>query len=267
MTTPFWQHAETWAQRALESGWVEKWVEGAIFPREMVAFLATCEEQRVVDVVESGRQDAYSTLILADYARAHAGRLVSIDLELDAERDLRGREPLQGFAEVKFCKGDATRELGRQVAGLRGPTAVLIDGPKHLMALTLNFAAASFPAVRVVAQHNLIEGAQDRALFAQRARSAVFYEDMPGTPGPYWDKLTAAETSHCVAVGAARSLERSSLGIAVVQDRRRLMRTVSPRLGFSQPALVALCWRLGWFGAVPRLFRGSARAAALVRRR
>jgi hypothetical protein len=260
-----WRYADKWASRALDHGWVEKWVEGAIFPRELVAFMAVCESRGVTSIVESGRQDAFSTLVLAEYTEEHAGVLVSIDLELDPARDARARKRLTQFRSIRYCRGDASRHIASEIAAVHGPVAVVIDGPKHLPALALNFAAAALPTVAVVAQHNLLSGAPDHRLFSHRAGGPVFYEDWPGTPGPAWTRLGELEREFCSAAGAARSLERSSLGIVDITNRRRLVSTVSPGLRLYQPFVVAALWRCRLFALVPLLFRVSAKAGALVR--
>src|SRR5712691_8115121 len=63
------QSMERWARIALDDDWVGSWLEGAIFPTEIVFFLASCEANGIRYIIESGRQDGYSTRILGEYAR------------------------------------------------------------------------------------------------------------------------------------------------------------------------------------------------------
>ena len=147
---------EAWAGHALRESWVDKWVEGAIFPREMVFFLSVCELNGVVNIIESGRQDGYSTRILGFYARKHGGLASSIDMESDRKRAFRCRLELCGNPYLSLLRVECRSLLGPLLfSDTAVPTAVLIDGPKGYLAMGLLLAASAFPWVKVGAMHNL----------------------------------------------------------------------------------------------------------------
>lgn len=253
---------EKWAGVALSLGWVKAWVEGAIFPREMVFFLARCEEIGIRCIVESGRQDGYSTAILGEYARQQGIRVYSIDYEEDRERARRCRERLRGYPELDLLTGDATVLLGQVVRAQKdGPLAILVDGPKGFWAMSLMFASAGHDWVRLLALHNLADGEPARRLFEGLADGPTFYEGIAGKAGGLWEELARAEVAFCTAAGAGRSLERSSLGVMHVSGevRTRLVSIVHPQFRLYQPPLVRSGWRLGLYRLTSYLFWLSVR--------
>jgi hypothetical protein len=241
---------ERWAAVALTDGWTEQWVEGAIFPREMVFFMAKCESAGVVNVVESGRQDGYSTEVLGQYA-AHMGGLVfSVDLDSERARADACRERLKGDPRLVLMRGNAMTLVGPLLRADPGvPTALLVDGPKGWLAMALLLAGSGFGWVRLLSMHNLEvtqpESLAQRRFFERLAAGPHFHEEV-SAQGPNWQALTRAEEEWGRKKGAVRSLDRSSLGVAVLpqgQARRRHW-TLAPRFGRYQPAALHLAWRL-----------------------
>jgi hypothetical protein len=248
------------AAELLLGGYVEKWVEGAIFPSEMAFFLASCTVQNVSVVVESGRQDGYSTEILGDWANRVAGQIVSIDLEQDAARAAACRRRLERWP-VEVIKGSAYEEFGRWTkSGSDARVAFLADGPKGWPAISM-MAAAVTDQVHIVALHNLIPDRPERALFERFGGQGAFYESAVVDPGPRWKELRAKELEASRRLGAARSLDVSSLGIIILDaEKRRNFRNMwRPEFGLHQPIIVRSLWNLGGTGASTKLYGLSYR--------
>lgn len=254
---PFAAAIERWSGLALERDWIGQWREGAIFPREMVFFLARCEAAGVRVVVESGRQDGISTAILGEFAQATGARVVSVDLEEDAARAAACRKRLAAYP-LTLVQGNAFAEIPRLVHEAGAPAALLIDGPKGWPALAMGYALARAPGLSLLALHNLHEGGRWRAQFEALAGPGAFYEQA-AHGGSNWHQLGEAEVARLH--GAARSLAASSLGVMDVAraGRGRLSRLLHRGFGASQPPLLALGWAAGAFAATRYLFSISAR--------
>lgn len=234
---------EKWSQTALREGWVERWMEGAIFPREMVFFLGVCDAHEVRVIVESGRQDGYSAELIGFYARQVGGRAYSIDFEEDGARAERCRRRLAGNPALQLVKGNGVTWVGpllRRHAPT--PSAVLLDGPKGYLAMSLFFAAAEIPGVSVCAVHN-VDYQLQKAPFASAGDEPHFHEEMAHS-GPFWNELNEAEVRHGQAVGARRSLTESTLGLLRQPEVQRLAGTLKLEVRrMDQPASIAWKWK------------------------
>jgi hypothetical protein len=238
---------ERWSAVSLDEKWVHEWKPGAIFPREMVFFLAACEAAGIVNIVESGRQDGYSTELISYYAQTRGGLAHSIDLEADHVRAGRCRRRLAGQSNLIMLKGNSVAFLGPILTGERAaPTAMLVDGPKGYLGISMLLGAAGFPWVRLGALHNLSPGSAERQTFMRLAPGPHFYEAVDGRIGEHWEALGAEEKAVCAGRQEGRSVEQSSLGIIQFcgRNRRRLVMTMSPRFGTWQPLRLFLKWRL-----------------------
>lgn len=251
--------AEVAAALVLEA-YVDRWVEGAIFPCEMAFFLARCMTEDVSVVVESGRQDGYSTEILGDWARRNGRRLVSIDLEQDSARAAACRQRL-AHLPIELVKGSAYEEFGRWSDRLRGArVGFLVDGPKGWPAISM-MAAGLGDNVRLMAIHNLTVGSGERAFFERFGGAEVFYEAALAEPGPRWRELREREVDVAIRAGAARSLEVSSLGVLMLdpERRRRVHGALRAEFGLHQPRVVRALWSLGAYRATTKLYGLSYR--------
>jgi hypothetical protein len=238
---------ERWARIALDDGWVSGWVEGAIFPTELVFFIASCEAIGIRYVVESGRQDGYSTRILGEFARRTDVRAASIDYEEDAERGRNCRARLQGYP-IDLRIGSAFELLGPMVHDApAAPIALLLDGPKGFSAVSVTAAAAADPKVALISFHNLEPDKPYRYVLEKVADAPIFYEEVLGEGGENWSDLRQAELAYCTKLGAQRSLAHSTLGVLHVgeAERRKLRRLSGASFRFYQPPLVRLGWRFG----------------------
>ena len=252
---------EHWARIALDHDWVAGWVEGAIFTTELVFFLASCEAIGVRYIIESGRQDGYSTQILGEFARRTGMRAASIDYEEDAERGRRCRARLAGYP-IDLRIGSAFELLGQMVNDSPiGPIALLLDGPKGFSAVSVTAAAAADPKVALIAFHNLESDKPYRYVIEAVADAPIFYEEVLGEGGENWSALRRAEVAHCTKLGAQRSLAHSTLGVIHVDSaqRRKLKRLWGTSFRFYQPQLVTLGWRFGLYRLTAQLYTLSFR--------
>jgi hypothetical protein len=245
---------EAAASLMLDYGLVERWVEGAIYPCELAFFIGTCLTRQVRVVVESGRQDGYSTEILGRFAQRHDVDVVSVDMEIEPHRARECRGRLQGLP-VELLVGDAYDLVGRKIDTLADTTALLVDGPKGWAALSM-IAAALRPHVAVFALHNLIGAQLDWVVSIGGRR----YEDCGIAGGPAWRELCRSEARH-VKSAVNRSNTPSTLGVVAVDEpqRLRIARSYRPEFGFHQPEIVRLLWRLGLYRLTPKLYHISHR--------
>jgi hypothetical protein len=252
---------ERWARIALDDDWVAGWVEGAIFPTELVFFLASCETHGIRYIIESGRQDGYSTRILGEYARRTGVLVASIDYEEDAERGRRCRARLAGYP-LDLRIGSAFELIGPMVRDApAAPIALLIDGPKGFSAVSVAAAAGVDPKTALISLHNLDPGKAYRGTLEAVSGEPIFYEEALAQVGDSWTTLRRAETAHCAKVGTQRSLEHSTLGVIRLGDmqRRRLRRLAGTSFKFYQPSLVRLGWHLGLYRFTAQLYTLSFR--------
>jgi predicted O-methyltransferase YrrM len=130
---------------------------GAIFPSEMALFIQLCDETGVDGIVESGRQDGYSTGLLALYGERKEIPVVSVDYEdvAYAERTEACRTRLRRFSRLRLDVGDALERFPAVLRGLKAQRiALLVDGPKGHEAIYLSAAACARAPVALVAHHN-----------------------------------------------------------------------------------------------------------------
>ncbi len=255
------QSMERWARIALDDDWVGSWLEGAIFPTELVFFLASCEANGIRYIIESGRQDGYSTRILGEYARRTGVLVTSIDYEVDAERGRRCRERLAAYP-IDLRIGSAFELLGPIIRTARAaPIALLIDGPKGFSAVSVTAVAAAARNVALISLHNLDPGTGYRTVLEEVAGAPIFHEEAHTEIGDSWSALRRAETVHCARLGTQRSLEHSTLGVIRVGDeqRRKLKRLSGASFKFYQPPLVRLGWHLGLYLLTAQLYTLSFR--------
>jgi hypothetical protein len=235
--------AEDAAALVLDGGFVPQWIDGAIFPSEMTYFIALCDTLGVKRVVESGRQDGYSTRILGAWAAAKGVEVVSIDIEWDAERAKRARDRLSVYP-VRCVKGDACAEIGRALAeDSTTPTAVLCDGPKRWPAISLLCAAAAQKNVKLLSMHNVEGGDMEDWL---RGYDVRVYEDVVRVPGTKFQQVIDQEDALDTSMTARGSYGRSSLGAIVVTDelRRRLPNATAPAFCLATPRVFRTAWAL-----------------------
>lgn len=235
--------------------YLDKWVEGAIFPSEMAFFLASCEAFGISRVIESGRQDGYSTEILADWAEIHDLEVISIDLELEKERAAACRKKLHGRSIV-LVKGSAYENFGKlSLSCPDKPTAFLVDGPKGWPALSM-MSASLASGTRLVAIHNLSEGEPTRDLFLGLGGASVFYEHALKGAGPEWNNLRQREVEFLTKRGAVRDLGCSSLGVLRLNGKAKdnFYNLRGAQFGLHQPKLVRALYKVRLFSLITKLY-------------
>jgi hypothetical protein len=252
--------ADEWSAFAIEQGWPHQWVEGAIYCREMIFFLAMCEANGIDYIIESGRQDGFSTMILGEYAKKTGKTVVSIDYEDDPKRAEACHRRLAGYP-VDLQVGDAfviLPKLLRETSGRR--VGLLFDGPKGWAALSLLLAATSFPSVSLLAMHNLAEHLLPvRYYFEGLSDQPAFYEALLKHRDGAWEAVGIMESEFAAQLGGVRSTDVSSLGVVpIVESRRReFAQTTARPFGLFQPALISAGWSRSYDRAVAQLFSQS----------
>ena len=239
---------DEWAVIALQEDWVGRWTQSAMFPSELVFLLAFCQHRRIKRIFESGRYEGYSTERLGAYAEREGADVYSVDLESRPEIAQRGRERLSKYPSVHLTKGDTYQVLGRLMQSHAGvPAALVVDGPKGFGAMSVLFAAAAFPWIRVIAMHNLDaeEHPENAAFFTHAAGRPRYYEDYPANPDGAFARLRASEIEQ-LSPKVQRPLSRSSLAVMKLDDaaREKLLWTMDRRFGPHQPLILYWRWRL-----------------------
>ncbi len=111
--------------------------ERGILNSEMLAACAVAQSLGAQIIIESGRARGQSTRTLARYFAGTGVRIISLELERDADAQY-AEEQLRPFPHVQLLYGDAFRTLPSLLerhAGQR--VALLVDGPKGLPAIDL----------------------------------------------------------------------------------------------------------------------------------
>jgi hypothetical protein len=239
---------DKWSGIALREDWVGRWTQSSMFASELVFLLAFCEQAGIGRLFESGRYEGYSTERLAAYAERQGADVYSIDLESVPEVAQRGRERLSKYPSVHLTKGDTFEVLGDIMQSHAGvPAALIVDGPKLFGAMSVLFAAAAFPWVRVIAMHNLSaeEHPETTSFFTRVAGRPRYYEDYATSPDGPFARLRAREIDQ-LSPKVQRPLERSSLAVMELDDaaRAKLLWTWDRRFGRHQPLILYWRWRL-----------------------
>jgi len=241
-----------WAKQIRE--WGIKWQTG-IYPGEMAAFLGLCECSKIRSIIESGRGDGYSTQILGEYSDRTGTKVVSIDLEADPDQSRACRERLERYRNLACLAGNAFAVLPRAAASLRGPIALLLDGPKLEPANRLSLVASYMFEIAAVAHHNCPLEAPWGREFSKIFPGAFHYEHLELERIPnwkdfrQWERITVGsyEVYDQVHQTIGRSLETSSLAMAVVSRENRSKKRFLSFLGGAfryNPAWLWLKWSL-----------------------
>jgi hypothetical protein len=228
---------------------------GTIFPSEMAFFLYSCDRAGVAAIIESGRQDGYSTAVLGSYGDIQGVPVSSIDIEADPPRAQVTRERLARFKSLEVSRGNSYRVIPRVLRNLPGPVALLIDGPKEHDAIYLSAAAAAYGPVSLVAHHNTEPGTPWHPHFIARFGEAGFFEQSdlasdPDAPGfRQWEREFTRDTN--------RDLAQTSLAIArLPTEGPRLRHLRGPTAWHTLNAWsLYLSWRVGFAFMPAMLYR------------
>lgn len=103
-------------------------VPGGILASEMLLFLAACKHYGIKNVVESGRRNGYSTMVIGECQnRCWLTGFYSIEIDPDDSVDDLIHEK---YTYAKLVKGDGERDMATYYGKFERPTALLLDGPK-----------------------------------------------------------------------------------------------------------------------------------------
>jgi predicted O-methyltransferase YrrM len=224
---------------------------GAIFPSEMALFLHECARARVDAIVESGRQDGYSTALIARYGESQGVAAISIDYEDAAYRDraIACRQRLSPYRALRIEAGDAFVRLPAVLKGLEAcRIALLIDGPKGHEAVYLSAAACALAPIAVVAHHNTAPDTPWYPHFSHRFPDPRRVEGsaLPRCPGfsafREWERTQVA-----VDRRGLRDVEQTSLACSVLtRPTPSRLYLSGPSPGFTLRAWVCRTfWQLG----------------------
>jgi hypothetical protein len=253
-----------WARRICELDM--QWVVGAIFPTEMAMFLATCEAAQVDGIIESGRQDGYSTVALADYAGLMDVPVISMDLPDTPERGARTRARLAGRPNLRLLDGNSLRILPRAVPPTGGRLALLVDGPKGDVANSLMVAACAAYPIAVLGYHGHHPGTADGAEREVAFPSMRLVDPFAYERVPEMSLLIERERSLTAGVDmGVRAFGKITLAIASIDPSRSVLRAFArdpvhlprrlvrfafdflrgDRTAAPPPELLLLVWSLG----------------------
>jgi len=209
------ERAVAWCRAIREAN--RPYFAGGIFPHELAVFLAACETCGVDLVIESGRQDGYSTSVLADYAERTGTPAVSIDRVEDPERDAAARRRLAG-RPVDLLDGPVERVLPDAIPADARRVALLIDGPKDHIANRLLLAAAVELPIVLFGCHgwyqNAAAGRELERWFPDVALAEIEGHEFAAFRA--WEQELVAGRLH-----GSRGLDRSTLAISRVRSRER----------------------------------------------
>jgi predicted O-methyltransferase YrrM len=235
---------------------------GAIFPSEMAFFIYECERAGATAIAESGRQDGYSTALLALYGAEKGIPVVSVDYEdpAYAERALACRARLERYQDLRLEVGDALERFPVVLRELRARRiALLVDGPKKDEAIYLSAAACALAPVCVVAHHNTAPTMAWYPHFIHRFHDAERLEESPLTEAAGFEEFRDWERE-VIAVDqrAVREVDDSSLACSRLKQPGPSRSYLSgPSAAFGVRASVCYLW---WIIGCP----GGARTLRLL---
>jgi hypothetical protein len=155
----------------------ESYEERGILSSEMLAVCGVCESLGVDLIVESGRARGQSTWMLARYFQGMPSRIVSIELERDADAQF-AEQRLGAFPNVELRYGDSMKLLPEVLAAAPDRRiAVLLDGPKGKPAIGLLNRAFEQPGVVCGFIHDMRRGTPQRELLDASDGRLFFTDD------------------------------------------------------------------------------------------
>lgn len=154
----------------------DNWLPGAMLPSEIWWLYKKIIESQAEVLIECGRQDGYSTKVLADLLSSHGIRIYSIDFDEDKARLKMIKASLEAY-DVECVSGDIHVKVPEILAKISGKrVAIVQDGPKGWEGMaTLLASVVSYSPV-LVAQHNLHVGHKSRDMFQLLSVGPAFLE-------------------------------------------------------------------------------------------
>lgn len=118
------------------------------FPANSAFFFTACRVRQVEAIIESGRQDGYSTEILGRFGQLQGVDVYSIGMDFDPVRATTPKSSASTPQGNAYDEGPSARRP------THGPGHRWLDGPKSWPALSM-IAAVAWPKAEVCALHNL----------------------------------------------------------------------------------------------------------------
>lgn len=233
----------------------EEWLPGAMFPSEIWWLYKNIVAAKPDILIECGRQDGYSTYLLAQLLSEHGIKIYSIDFDEDKARLAGIVAKLAGY-NVECVSGDIHIKVPELLLANKDKRiAIVQDGPKGwegiatLMAATLGFN------VVLCAQHNLHRGHLSRKYFQLVSRGATFLEFSDEAE---IKALREKEIGFLATKNSNRDLDHSSLGVSIINDDvRGLIREnivfLDGHLGVWSAVSTLAQWESGKFDHVSRI--------------
>ncbi len=235
---------------------IDRWRPYAIYPSELAWFLDHLVRSECDTIIECGRFDGVSTEILAQFVLGSGRKVISIDLEIDAEQATQARQRLTGY-DVELVAGDVHSEVPRLLGRLAGKSvAVLQDAAKGWEGLATLLAASVADNVGLVAQHNLHRGHVTRSLFQHLSLHPAFIEHSPDRQR--YQKLLDDEREFIASRPPHRALDHTSLGVMITDRVQKgvitdSFETLRRLYGPFNPKRVVAAWARGDFMAIRRI--------------
>ena len=207
------------------------WVDGAMLPSELMFLEKELLSSDCNLIVECGRQDAYSTVILGEFAKLHNFDVLSIDFDDNLTLLRNAEEKLKGLP-VKCISGDIHAWVPKLIKENKNRRiAVIQDGPKGWEGLSTLLASSFFNNVVLLAQHNLHLGHKSRDYFCS----------LPGGDNAFLEtrkdedliEFRKIELEYFKNIKTLRDIGTTSLGvIQLSNDRDRMINQISLGKGF-----------------------------------
>jgi len=238
---------------------LEEWLPGAMFPSEIWWLVQAIKETNPDVVIECGRQDGYSTRLLAELLKDTDIKIYSIDFDEDKARLERIKGDLSSF-NVECVSGDIHVRVPEILSANHGARiAVVQDGPKGWEGMATLLASVYSSDVVLLAQHNLHIGHESRDMFDCLSPSVAFYEFSDECRSLH--DFRKLEVDRLAGVSSNRAIDHSSLGVMRLgENSRALLRKRiednEGKFGVWNPIKVADAWKVKDFDYVSRLRAG-----------
>jgi hypothetical protein len=194
---------------------IQEWLPGAMFPSEVWWLYKNILRAKPDILIECGRQDGYSTRLLAYLLAEHEIPIYSIDFDADKAHLAKVKATLDEY-KVECVSGDIHVKVPELLETHRGKKiAIVQDGPKGWEGLSTLMAAVLGHDVVLCAQHNLHIGHISRKYFQLISNGPTFlefsdHEDIQA--------LRELEQTSLQGKNSNRELDHSSLGVFEISD-------------------------------------------------
>lgn len=193
---------------------LNSWLPGAMFPSELWWLVKKIKEQNIEVVIECGRQDGFSTMLLADALANYDVKIYSIDFDEDVERKRKIQNKLEG-RNVVCVSGDIHIQVPKILSEIGDSRfAIVQDGPKGWEGMSTLLASLYNYSPTILAQHNLHVGHVSRDVFSLLAPASTFLEYDIEARDIQEFRTSEIETLRCKSPN--RDVENTSLGLFVV---------------------------------------------------